>query len=364
MQRRAELLPWGNARPSDGALAPVVAALERGEAIALPTETVYGLAARADSADAVARVARMKGRDGAQPLTWHVGGAAALQRFPRVSPMAQRLVERYWPGPLTLVLPGVARGVQAAAKDGWTGVRHPAHAAAEALLRAAPFPIVASSANLHGRPPLAGARAVLEAFGEELAFVIDGGPPALNEASVLLKVGPGAFELLRPGILDLAALRATAGLQIGFVCTGNTCRSPMAEGLARAALSARLKVPGARLADFGFATRSMGISAQPGFPASAHAVTVLREQGVDLTGHRSRMAVPEEVAKLDRVYAMTLGHLEALRMLLPPGKDRHCTLLDPEGGDISDPIGGPRDEYERAAEQIRAALARRIDEWA
>jgi protein-tyrosine-phosphatase len=180
----------------------------------------------------------------------------------------------------------------------------------------------------------------------------------------VLRVGPGSFQVLREGLLDLKALREAAGLRLAFVCTGNTCRSPMAEGLARAALSRRLEVAPERLGDFGFEIVSMGVFAMPGAPASAHAVEVLDPLGIDLRSHRSRYAVPDEIARFDRVYAMTHSHLEALRLMLPPGKDRNCELLDPEGNDVGDPVGGPREDYERAAEEIARAIERRLDEWA
>lgn len=360
---RPELLHWASDVPPRGELARVAAALERGELIALPTETVYGIAARADDARAVAKLSALKARDARQPLTWHVGDTRALERLGRVSPLARRLIARYWPGPLTLVLPGTPRGLEAAASDGWTGVRLPAHPTTARFLGELSFPVVATSANRHGQAPLASAAAVLEGFGE-LAFVIDGGPARLGEASVVLKLGPGHFELLRPGILDLAALREAAGLRIGFVCTGNTCRSPMAEALARARLAARLELPHTRLSDFGFALSSMGVFASPGAPASPLAVEVLRAQGIDLSGHRAREAQPDDLASLDVLYALARSHLEALEFLLPPEKLARATLLDPSGRDIPDPIGGPRDEYERAADSIARAVEARLDEWA
>ena len=356
--------------PESALVERVRAALERGALVALPTETVYGLAARADDARAVARLAALKGGPSEKAFTWHVGTSAVLSRFDALVPLLARLAERYWPGPLTLVARGVPSGLAGVAREGWTGVRFPAHRATAGILAALPFPVVMSSANLHGTPPLLVAADVQRTFGRELALVVDGGPARLGEASGVLSVGPGRFELLREGLSSLAALRRAAGLAIGFVCTGNTCRSPMAEAFAQSVLGARLGLStgepdGARrLSDFGFRVESMGILARPGEPASALALEALGARGLTLAGHAAQAATLERVRELDRVYALTRGHLHALRSLLPPGSTPMLELLDPEGLDIPDPAGGSREDYARCAERIEAAIRARAPLWA
>jgi tRNA threonylcarbamoyl adenosine modification protein (Sua5/YciO/YrdC/YwlC family) len=352
----------------DAALAPDTAAFARealrsGAVIGLPTETVYGLAARADDAQALARLAALKRRDPRQALTWHVGSAAALERFEFPRAMLRRLTGRYWPGPLTLVLRGVPAGLELVAQRGWTGVRQPAHAATASLLAALEFPVVATSANLSGAPPLLDAASVAAAFGAGLACVLDGGRARLGEGSVVLRLGTGHFDLLRSGIVDLESLRATAGRRVAFVCTGNTCRSPMAEGLARHLVAQRLEVAPARLGDFGFHFASMGVMAGAGASASPHAVTTLAARDVDISGPVSQPVVPELLEEFDAVYALTRRHLETLQALLPPGRAAHCSMLSPQGHDVPDPIGGPQVEYARAADAIAAMLAERLDEW-
>lgn len=357
-----ELLP--DAPPSTELVRRVRELLAAGELVALPTETVYGIAARADHPGALAALRALKARPEDRALTWHVGSRTALEHFPRVSPMALRLVQRYWPGPLTLVLPGVPKGLEDVSSGGWTGVRLPAHAGTAGLLAEFDFPVVMSSANLHGDAPGTLAGAVSKAFGAKLALVVDGGPSRLGESSSVLRVGEGRFELVRPGLHTIEQLRATAGLKIAFVCTGNTCRSPMAEGLARKLLAERLGCSLEKIGEFGFALRSMGVFAGVGSTAAANAVAVLAARGIDLSAHRSSAATLEVVAAQDRVYCLTASHLDALRMLLPPGKGGNLTLLDPEGGDVPDPFGGSPSDYARCAADIEALLVRRLDEWA
>ena len=342
--------------------------LAAGELVALPTETVYGIAARADDPAALERLRRLKGRDAARALSWHVASREAVERFEALLPLSRRLAERYWPGPLTLVLQGVPEGLEELESDGWVGVRLPAHPVPQAILEGLDFPVCLSSANRSGAEPCTEGRAVEELLGEGLALVVDSGPCRLGESSGVLRVGPGRFELLREGLLPLEDLRRTAGRRIGFCCTGNTCRSPLAEGLALRLLAERLGVqgPGERrsIEDVGFQVRSFGTSAGPGAPASRHTLEVLSRQGIDLADHASTPATPELVNGLDEVYGLTRSHVESLRALLPPARARRISLLDPEGRDISDPIGGSLAVYEACGRAIQEALEVRAQEWA
>ncbi len=335
--------------------------LAGGGLVALPTETVYGIAARADLPAALERLRALKDRDAEHVFTWHVSDLRALDHFPELPALVGRLAARYWPGPLTLVLKGVPPGLEAVARSGWTGVRLPAHTATRAVLEFAGFPVVMTSANRSGEPPTIGAGAVREAFGDGLDLILDDGATHLSESSSVLAVGQGRFELLREGLFSLAELRATAGLSLTFVCTGNTCRSPMAEGLARSLLA--LHLAGAP-EDFGFTIRSTGVFAGGGSPPSEHAVTALRGMDIDIAEHRSRPAISAEIGAADRVYCMTASHVDSLTLSLPPGKARHVILLDPDGRDLPDPIGGSLADYRACAESIRASIQRRLPEWA
>jgi protein-tyrosine phosphatase len=343
----------------------VASVLARGGLVALPTETVYGIAARAELPQAVEALRVLKRRPEDLALTWHVGSPSALERFASVSALARRLAERYWPGPLTLVLPGIPAGLETAGREGWTGVRMPAHRATAGILASLSFPVVMSSANRHGEPPLSTGEEVARAFAGEslLELVLDGGPAALSESSCVLRVGRGRFEILREGLIGLEQLRAAAGLHLGFVCTGNTCRSPMAEGLARKRIADRLETSPDRLSQFGFVVESMGVLAGHGVPASRLAIQVMKNEGVDISEHRSRAALARDLSSFDRVYCMTNSHREALARTLPPGKDANLFLLDPSGRNVPDPIGGTREDYLDALSLIRDAIELRLPEW-
>jgi protein-tyrosine phosphatase len=346
------------------ALERAAAVLAAGGLVALPTETVYALAARADDPTALARLAAAQTGSTPGALTWHVPTAAALERFPRVSPLAVRLAARYWPGPLTLVLPGVPPGLELAARSGWLAVRAPAHRFVQSLLSELEFPLAVTGALGEAGAPSGAPDELAPRAVEHIDLLVDAGRTRLREPSAVLRLGQGNFELLRPGLFTREELAAAAGLRIAFVCTGNTCRSPMAEALARALLAERLSTAPDRLADFGFELASMGLHAGIGDPASREAIALLAERGLDLARHRARRATLEAVLKQDRVYCMTRSHREALLALLPPMRAGHVELLDPRGADVPDPIGGTRGDYLAAAARIETAILARLEEWA
>ncbi len=191
-------------------------ALAAGELVAFPTETVYGLGARADDDAAVAQIFALKGRPSEHPLIVHVAEAADAQRFSDAVPaLAQRLMDAFWPGPLTVIVPR-APGIAAAAAGGQTsiGLRCPAHPVAQALLRAAQqlgVPGVAGpSANRFGRISPTQAAHVESEFGADL-LLLDGGACEVGIESSIVDCSRGSAVLLRPGVLTRERIEAAAG---------------------------------------------------------------------------------------------------------------------------------------------------------
>jgi protein-tyrosine-phosphatase len=146
-----------------------------------------------------------------------------------------------------------------------------------------------------------------------------------------------------------------------FVCTGNTCRSPLAEGLCLRLLADRLGCPVDELPARGFVVKSAGVMAMPGDAATLEAADVAAGYGVDLGDHRSRAVNPELLADATDVIAMTAAHAAVLAMRYP-GHGPSPTTLDP-AGDIADPIGGDAAVYRDCADTIRRHLDRLISEW-
>ncbi|HEU4782620.1 MAG TPA: L-threonylcarbamoyladenylate synthase [Ktedonobacterales bacterium] len=198
-----------DAIPPD-AIALAANLLRAGEVVAFPTETVYGLGADATSETALRRIFAAKERPLSDPLIVHLADASHLPEVARaIPPEAKRLAERFWPGPLTLVLPRLARIPALVAAGGDTvGVRVPAHPVAQALLRAADLPIAAPSANrfMHTSPTTAAH--VLADLDGRIACILDGGPTMVGVESTVVDLTSSPPRLLRPGGVTLEALRA------------------------------------------------------------------------------------------------------------------------------------------------------------
>lgn len=201
-------------------LAEAVDALAAGRLVAFPTETVYGLGADAGNDDAVARIYAAKGRPADHPLIVHVPDAAAAQALARaVPPMARRLMDAFWPGPVTVIVPR-RDGAAAAAAGGQDtiGLRCPAHPVAQRLLEACArrglIGLAAPSANQFGRISPTTAQHVAGEFGDDV-LVLDGGPCPVGIESTIVDCSRGRPVLLRPGTLPRSRLEAVLGEPLG-----------------------------------------------------------------------------------------------------------------------------------------------------
>jgi protein-tyrosine phosphatase len=348
-----------------------VQALAEGQLVALPTETVYGLAASACNAPAVERLLAVKGRPDNVPLALAIKSAEeALDYVPDMSPLASRLARRCWPGPITLVvdnqhreslatqLPPSVR--QAVTPNGAIGLRVPANEMAQDVLRMLAGPLVLTSANLSGQADAVTAQEVVAALGGELALVLDDGPCRYGQPSSVVRIKGKQFEILREGVVGAATLRRLASLMVIFVCTGNTCRSPMAELLMRARLAQFLKCKIDELEDRGVMVISAGIAAAPGCPPTSEASQVMRERGLDLSRHEAQPLTDQLVRHADVIITMTHSHLLSIVERWPTAADRAFMLL-PERSDVADPIGQTVGAYRDCADQIAAGVSHHAD---
>jgi L-threonylcarbamoyladenylate synthase len=214
--------------PADPAGFQAAAAiLQAGGLVAFPTETVYGLGANALDAHAVEGIFAAKGRPADDPVIVHLADPSELERVAVPNPLALRLGDAFWPGPLTLVLPrlpSVPPRVSAGLDS--VGVRVPSHPVAEALLRASGLPIAAPSANLFGGPSPTTAQHVLDDLDGRIDAVVDGGPTTVGVESTIVDLTTSPPRLLRPGGLAVEAIEAVLGVPLA--ASGPTRDGPQA----------------------------------------------------------------------------------------------------------------------------------------
>jgi len=243
--------------PADAAgVARAVALLRGGGIVALPTETVYGLAADAGNGAAVAKVYAAKGRPSFNPLIVHVADLAAARRIGRFDARAEALAGAFWPGPLTLVLPlaegAAVAGLVTAGLDS-VALRVPAHPAARAVLESG-LALAAPSANPSGRVSPTRAEHVLDGLDGRIDAVLDAGPCAVGIESTIVGLADGTARLLRPGGLPVEAVEAALGAPLAAAGSGITAPGQLASHYAPEA-ALRLNVteprPGERLLGFG-----------------------------------------------------------------------------------------------------------------
>ena len=197
---------------TDDAIAEAARLVLGGEPVAMPTETVYGLAADATNAEAVARIYEAKGRPSFNPLIVHVPDLAAAQELGRFGDEALELAARHWPGPLTLVLPlqaGAAVASIVTAGLSTVGIRVPDHPAMQALLRACGRPLAAPSANASGSISPTRAEHVLKSLGGRIPLIVDGGQTARGIESTIVAATGGPLRLLRSGPIGIDAAPAS-----------------------------------------------------------------------------------------------------------------------------------------------------------
>ena len=345
-------------------------ALKKGKLVCFATETVYGIAAMATCDEAMDRLRELKDRP-TRPFSLHLGSPGEVRHYVRgLSDEARLIISRSWPGPVTLIVPA---GGQLADKrlrrreglyerlcfEDMIGLRCPDEPVAQTMLAGAAMPVVACSANLAGRPSPRFAGEVLAALDGRIDLLIDSGPARCGADSTIVRCDKSGWDVLREGVYDRRGIARMLRRTYLFVCTGNTCRSPMAAGLARKALAERLGCTVGQLARKGVKVLSAGTFACDGARAADNAVKTAQMMGADISRHRSRNLTRELIKEADVVFCMTDSHVaEAGRVA--PDEVRKIRRLDPQGN-VPDPVGGGLDIYAAAATRIEQALQGALD---
>lgn len=360
---------------ADGAkIAAAARILDEGGVVAFPTETVYGLGCRAE-AEAIARLDELKGRPADKRYTLHIADAEDVHRYvPSMPPHAAKLIRGVWPGPVTIVFELSAADlekqkavVSREAFDvlyaaGTIGIRCIDNEIGQSLLAAAGSPIVAPSANRSGAKPSVTADEVLAAFDGRIPMILTGGDTdcRYGGGSTVVRITDGTAEILRQGVVKHENIDAMSQIRILFLCTGNTCRSPMAEGFCRKIVSEKLNCSVDEVGQMSYKIASAGVMAVSSIGASPEAVQVCWENGVEIGAHRSRALDCDEAKDCDYIFALAERHRRWVAESCPQAACK-CVLLDSEG-DIPDPIGAPVAVYRECAKRIEKAVEKRISE--
>jgi protein-tyrosine phosphatase len=232
-------------------------------------------------------------------------------------------------------------------------LRSPQQEVVVAIQRLAASPLVLSPEPQAA--PITSPADLLSRYRTPVPVVIDDGPPLQPGRCTTVRVADGAWSIAEPGLLDENAIAERNCTGIVFICTGNTCRSPLAEAMFRKMLAERLNCAEEELIARGVFVTSAGISAGYGMPAAAESLALAEEFGLKLSQHRSRPLTDDLLGRADYVFAMTAAHRDSILSVRPDLAGR-VHLLSREGLDIADPIGGGPAEYEQCRAEIEREL--------
>ncbi len=339
-----------------------VSQLESGKVVAVPDEVGMMVLALPGQDSAVAKLTAMS------EALEHSAQVVAIPHFSvindfadNVSGIAMKLTRRCWPGPVAL---RVGCGQPEGMSEDW-----PDAAKVWALSefgRSFFVPGQAFSNAVLGElsaPALGLVVAINETERvntDDIHLIVNSNENRYAEGLSVVRVKEDEFEMERTGVISDRVLSRLTGKVFLFVCTGNTCRSPMAEALFRKMLADHFDCQDDELLDRGHTVVSAGLAAYPGAPASTEAVQLLQADKIDLTSHESQPITEELLFHCDHILTMTQNHLDAILSTFPELAGRARLLSDSTGTgggrDVSDPIGGGMDEYRRCREEIEGYL--------
>lgn len=362
------ILDWKRSDDTRDVVHMVVQALVEGRLVLVPSETSYLLLASGLCETAIEKLMAFPGRlTERQPSLLLRSSGEVHDYLPQLSRVGQRIADRGWPGPLAMEsevdcasslcgrLPASVRR-HLLRGERWLTLQIPAHNAIASALQLLPGPVVAVPlGNESGHPLVDPLLNPAQQSCDSLAYLVDDGPTHFGGLHSTVNVSQRECRMASPGVLDQSALVGLSQLVILMVCTGNTCRSPMAETLLRAQLGERFRDAFGPGQPPPIVAVSAGLSAYLGSAASPEAVTVMQGRGLNLKDHQSRPLTPRLVRHADMILTMTASHRHAILQRWPEAT-RRVFVLSNSSRDVADPYGGPTHAYAACADEIENYL--------
>ncbi|MFH1800751.1 MAG: L-threonylcarbamoyladenylate synthase [Candidatus Omnitrophota bacterium] len=349
MNKKPSILKINARDPEKGRIRKAAGACKKGKVIAFPTETVYIVGGRMSLAGTEKRLCEITGRSEMAPFMYHVGDWAMLDALGiKKTPSLRLMAQQFWPGPVTLIVSNLAGRKM--------GIRLPRNKIALALIRETGEPLITAGANVSGKPSAHTAHQVLEGLPDGFDCLIDGGKTEFKMTSTIVDLTGEMPAILRRGAQSTDVEKAVEKIHAGkcprkrilIVCTGNVCRSPMAEGWLKRKIEERGLAGEIEVA-------SCGTRARDGLPCTLEAETVMRSLAIDLSKFRSRLCRGGDLWSADLVIAMAPQHAHDITKRLPSVRERTITLH------VEDPIGKGLDVFEKTLLDLETKLERYLD---
>ncbi|HLF17614.1 MAG TPA: L-threonylcarbamoyladenylate synthase [Candidatus Omnitrophota bacterium] len=328
--------------------------IRRGGLVVFPTETVYGIAADFGNPAAMQRLREVKKRSDGKPFSVLISQKGLISNYTISSKTAiYKLIDVYWPGPLTIVVPSKEEGKT-------IGIRMPDNPVALRLVEESQCTVAAPSANAEGNAPPSTVQEALRDLDGLVDCAIDGGRTTLGRSSTVVDMTQDQPCILRNGAISQEDISRVIGKKIIlFVCTGNSCRSVMAEYLLKDYLRGRDNVE----------VTSAGTGVFIRSTASAETIGVLKEEGLDVSAHRSQPVTTILLKKADLIFVMTRLHRQQILDRVPEVEKRIYLLKEFAASasdtqtdlDIPDPIGHDRLTYKHCLVVIKEAINKIIE---
>jgi tRNA threonylcarbamoyl adenosine modification protein (Sua5/YciO/YrdC/YwlC family) len=338
-------------------LKEAASAVVEGKIVAVPTETVYGLAARADRIQTVERLSLLKGRSQDKPFSYVVSNTDRVinDYFDTLPPFGYRLMENFWPGPITIIY--------YSPDNRKIGVRIPSNDVLRDILTKANVPVYLSSANLSGQEEAISAEDVESIFGERIDLLVDAGSCQHQRPSTVIDLTSKPYKILRHGnITEEDIIRTFIKKRIIFICTGNSCRSPMAEFLLKKYLFRDRPHLEER-----YDIVSAGISAFPGSTIAPTSALILKEEeDIEVKIFSSVRLDRHMVLAADFIFTMEDLQSKYIVQFEPTSEGRVFNLkkflpMELEQ-DIPDPIGKSREFYQGVYSLLQKAVLE-LSDW-